>query len=151
MKTKNRRKIMDASLKSRLLAYGVDFIINIILLGTFLFTATIFFTVNPADPQGSFQMLCFMITVFILFCYIPSKYEGKTIGKIIFKIKVTSDEGKLPVIKTVLREFVLKFVMSIILVFISVIYTVFYITKNKSIDKLRLPHDLLLHTYVIND
>lgn len=147
-KTKQSKQL-PARLKKRTLAYLVDLMLEITVLGGFLLSAQVYYVQDPQNPQGSFQMLCFLITYLLLFLYIPYRYKGQTIGKRVMHIRVISDTGKtIQAWKLCIRDGVMKLMLAMVLIPAELLFEAYYLIRyHKHLEY--LPHDILLHTKVI--
>lgn len=148
-KTRNDRQ-PAAELKKRMLAYLIDLILEITVLGGFLLNVGLYFIQDPQNPQGSFQMLCFLITFLLLFLYIPYRHKGQTAGKLVMHIKVISDTGSdVSLWKSCLREGIMKLFFAMLMIPVNLFFELYYLVRSRSCLKI-LPQDALLHTRVVD-
>ena len=142
-------KTKAAEMKQRIIAYLLDLFLEVISLGGFLLSAGLYFVLDPRSPQGSFQMLCFLITFLLLFLYIPYRNKGQTIGKLLLHIQVISDTGsEVGIWKFCFRESFLKLGFAILVIPVGVVTELCYLLRYHKCPEFLL-NDMFLHTRVI--
>ena len=141
----------EASPIKRLIAYLID-------LGIYLPIAIIFqySTVNLRAQGGAenernalYMTISIVIFAVLLYGYLPHKWQGQTIGKKLFKIRlVPTDNKKIEFSRYLIREFLIKVTVGWAAVPVSALFWLYetYILKRK--DSIML-YDRLLNTRVV--
>lgn len=94
------------------------------------------------------MIVSLIVTNLLLTSYIPTKTNGSTIGKLIFKLQVVNENGKSRTYwQNFLREGVLKFAFFAFFIPMNVIYCIMISVSNKKLS-LVWAHDVLLKTDV---
>ncbi len=98
--------------------------------------------------QSNYMIASMFATNIILTSYIPTKTNGSTIGKMIFKVKVTNLNGKpINYWQSFLREGILKFAFVAFFIPMTVIYCIMVSVPQRRLV-LVFAHDVLLKTEV---
>lgn len=138
-------------LGKKILSYAIDYAIIALLGGLFYFCANVFFLEASTYNQGMMMLVCALITVLLLTCYIPTKLNGQTIGQKLMKLRVINKSGKnRSYLQSLLRECVVKISFGPVFVIFTVIYfIIFNIIVNRNLNS-ELPHDFILKTKLVS-
>lgn len=133
----------------KLVSYAIDYLLVAGLSSLYLFCANVFY-LNPATyNQALFMMVCALITILLLTCYLPTKTGGQTVGEKIMRLRVVNKSGRpRTYLQSLLRECILKISAAPLFVMFSVIYYVVYLLIMQRNPTGELAHDLLLKTRV---
>lgn len=138
-------------LAKKILSYIIDYALIAIFGGLYFFCANVFFLNEETHMQANLMLICALITVLLLTCYIPTKTNGQTVGEKIMKIKVINKNGKdRTYIQSLLRECVVKVSFGPIFIIFSIVYfIIFNVIVNRDLNS-ELPHDFILKTEMID-
>lgn len=138
-------------LAKKILSYIIDYALIAIFGGLYFFCANVFFLNEETHMQANLMLICALITVLLLTCYIPTKTNGQTVGEKIMKIKVINKNGKdRTYIQSLLRECVVKISFGPIFIIFSIVYfIIFNVIVNRDLNS-ELPHDFILKTEMID-
>lgn len=141
----------DASYAKRIGAYIVDLCLYVPLAILFQYTTTVLRAQGGAENERNalYMTLCIVIYAVLMFGYLPNKWQGQTIGKKIFKLRIVPTNGrKLEFSKYLVREFLVKITIGLFVVPAVVIVYIYnkYIKKQ---DEPELLHDYLMSTRVV--
>lgn len=132
----------------RAFAYIFDFCLLLLLTTIFVFSANVFSMSAETANQSNYMIASMFATNIILTSYIPTKTNGSTIGKMIFKVKVTNLNGKpINYWQSFLREGILKFAFVAFFIPMTVIYCIMVSVPQRRLV-LVFAHDVLLKTEV---
>lgn len=134
----------------KILSYFIDYALIAIFGGLYLFCANVFLLETNNQDQAIIMLACALVTVLILTCYIPTKYNGQTVGQKIMRLRVENKSGeKRTYLQNFLRECVLKISFGIFfIIFTAVYFIVFNIVINHDLNS-ELPHDFILKTKLV--
>lgn len=137
-------------LVKKIVSYIIDYALIAIFGGLYFFCANIFFLQQETHMQANLMLVCALITVLLLTCYIPTKMHGQTVGQKIMKIKVINKSGKdRTYIQSLLRECIVKISFGPIFIIFSIVYFIlFNVIINHDLSS-ELPHDFILKTAII--
>lgn len=134
----------------KMLSYIIDYGLIAIFGGLYLFCANVFLLDKATENQAVTMLVCALVTVLIITCYIPTKYNGQTVGQKIMKLRVENKNGKdRTYLQSFLRECVLKISFGIFfIIFTSIYFVVFNVIVNHDLNN-ELPHDFILKTKLV--
>lgn len=134
----------------KMLSYIIDYSLIAIFGGLYLFCANVFLLDKATENQAVTMLVCALVTVLIITCYIPTKYNGQTVGQKIMKLRVENKNGKdRTYLQSFLRECVLKISFGIFfIIFTSIYFVVFNVIINHDLNN-ELPHDFILKTKLV--
>ena len=133
-----------ASIVKRFFAYLIDLAIYLPIAFVFQYT-----TANLRAQGGAYMTISIVIFAVLLYGYLPHKWQGQTIGKKLFKIRlVPTDNKKIEFSRYLIREFLIKVTVGWAAVPVSALFWLYetYILKRK--DSIML-YDRLLNTRVV--
>jgi uncharacterized RDD family membrane protein YckC len=138
-------------LGKKIISYIIDIAIVAFFGSIFYFCANVFYLDVKTQNQATLMLVCALITVLLLTCYIPTQTNGQTVGQRIMKIRVVNKSGKpRTYLQSFLRECVIKISIGYIFVIFTAIYfIIFNVVMNHGIDS-ELPHDFLLKSEVVD-
>ena len=134
----------------KLASYAIDYVLVAGLGGLYAFCASVFYLEPATQNKAILMLVCALITVVLLTCYVPTKNNGQTIGQRLMHLRVVNKNGKPRTWwQSVLRECILKVSCAPLFVLFSVVYYVVYLLIMQRNPKGELAHDLLLKTSVV--
>lgn len=134
----------------RSIAYGLDLLIvgGINLFYAFSSKA---FMLEKDTSKVLFMGLCALIVTIFAFIYLPTKWNGQTIGDKIMKIRVVNQSGKpRTYFQSFIRELLLKYTCCGIFIPLMLIYKLIDLVIHRTL-KNPWPHDVLLKTDVVEE
>ena len=140
-----------ASIVKRFFAYLIDLAIYLPIAFVFQYTTANLRAQGGAENERNALYMTISIVVFavLLYGYLPHKWQGQTIGKKLFKIRlVPTDNKKIEFSRYLIREFLIKVTVGWAAVPVSALFWLYetYILKRK--DSIML-YDRLLNTRVV--
>lgn len=140
-----------ASIVKRFFAYLIDLAIYLPIAFVFQYmTATLRAQGGAENERNALYMtISTVIFAVLLYGYLPHKWEGQTIGKKLFKIRlVPTDNKKIEFSRYLIREFLIKVTVGWAAVPVSALFWLYetYILKRK--DSIML-YDRLLNMRVV--
>ena len=140
-----------ASIVKRFFAYLIDLAIYLPIAFVFQYTtANLRAQGGPENERNALYMtISIVIFAVLLYGYLPHKWQGQTIGKKLFKIRlVPTDNKKIEFSRYLIREFLIKVTVGWAAVPVSALFWLYetYILKRK--DSIML-YDRLLNTRVV--
>ena len=140
-----------ASIVKRFFAYLVDLAIYLPIAFVFQYTTANLRAQGGAENERNALYMTISIVIFavLLYGYLPHKWQGQTIGKKLFKIRlVPTDNKKIEFSRYLIREFLIKVTVGWAAVPVSAVFWLYetYILKRK--DSIML-YDRLLNLRVV--
>lgn len=140
-----------ASIVKRFFAYLVDLAIYLPIAFVFQYTTANLRAQGGAENERNALYMTISIVIFavLLYGYLPHKWQGQTIGKKLFKIRlVPTDNKKIEFSRYLIREFLIKVTVGWAAVPVSAVFWLYetYILKRK--DSIML-YDRLLNMRVV--
>ena len=140
-----------ASIVKRFFAYLVDLAIYLPIAFVFQYTTANLRAQGGAENERNALYMTISIVIFavLLYGYLPHKWQGQTIGKKLFKIRlVPTDNKKIEFSRYLIREFLIKVTVGWAAVPVSALFWLYetYILKRK--DSIML-YDRLLNMRVV--
>lgn len=141
----------NASLIRRLGAYVIDLMIYLPIALVFQYTTATLRAQGGAENERNALYMTLSIVIFaiLLYGYLPHKWQGKTVGKQIFKIRVVpTNNRKIDFSKYLVREFLVKVGVGLFVVPVVVVYWLYQKFVKKEQNPVFL-HDYLMNTRVV--
>jgi RDD family protein len=140
-----------ASIVKRFFAYLVDLAIYLPIAFVFQYTTANLRAQGGAENERNALYMTISIVIFavLLYGYLPHKWQGQTIGKKLFKLRlVPTDNKKIEFSRYLIREFLIKVTVGWAAVPVSAVFWLYetYILKRK--DSIML-YDRLLNLRVV--
>ena len=140
-----------ASIVKRFFAYLIDLAIYLPIAFVFQYTTANLRAQGGAENERNALYMTISIVIFavLLYGYLPHKWQGQTIGKKLFKLRlVPTDNKKIEFSRYLIREFLIKVTVGWAAVPVSAVYWLYetYILKRK--DSIML-YDRLLNMRVV--
>ena len=140
-----------ASIVKRFFAYLVDLAIYLPIAFVFQYTTANLRAQGGAENERNALYMTISIVIFavLLYGYLPHKWQGQTIGKKLFKIRlVPTDNKKIEFSRYLIREFLIKVTIGWAAVPVSAVFWLYetYVLKRK--DSIML-YDRLLNMRVV--
>ena len=140
-----------ASIIKRFFAYLIDLAIYLPIAFVFQYTTANLRAQGGAENERNALYMTISIVIFavLLYGYLPHKWQGQTIGKKLFKIRlVPTDNKKIEFSRYLIREFLIKVTVGWAAVPVSAVFWLYetYILKRK--DSIML-YDRLLNMRVV--
>ena len=140
-----------ASIVKRFFAYLIDLAIYLPIAFVFQYTTANLRAQGGAENERNALYMTISIVIFavLLYGYLPHKWQGQTIGKKLFKIRlVPTDNKKIEFSRYLIREFLIKVTVGWAAVPVSALFWLYetYILKRK--DSIML-YDRLLNMRVV--
>ena len=140
-----------ASIAKRFFAYLIDLAIYLPIAFVFQYTTANLRAQGGAENERNALYMTISIVIFavLLYGYLPHKWQGQTIGKKLFKIRlVPTDNKKIEFSRYLIREFLIKVTIGWAAVPVSALFWLYetYILKRK--DSIML-YDRLLNMRVV--
>ena len=140
-----------ASIVKRFFAYLIDLAIYLPIAFVFQYMTATLRAQGGAENERNALYMTISIVIFavLLYGYLPHKWQGQTIGKKLFKIRlVPTDNKKIEFSRYLIREFLIKVTVGWAAVPVSALFWLYetYILKRK--DSIML-YDRLLNTRVV--
>ena len=140
-----------ASIVKRFFAYLVDLAIYLPIAFVFQYTTANLRAQGGAENERNALYMTISIVIFavLLYGYLPHKWQGQTIGKKLFKLRlVPTDNKKIEFSRYLIREFLIKVTVGWAAVPVSAVFWLYetYILKRK--DSIIL-YDRLLNMRVV--
>ena len=140
-----------ASIVKRFFAYLIDLAIYLPIAFVFQYTTANLRAQGGAENERNALYMTISIVIFavLLYGYLPHKWQGQTIGKKLFKIRlVPTDNKKIEFSRYLIREFLIKVTVGWAAVPVSALFWLYetYVLKRK--DSIML-YDRLLNTRVV--
>ena len=140
-----------ASIVKRFFAYLVDLAIYLPIAFVFQYTTANLRAQGGAENERNALYMTISIVIFavLLYGYLPHKWQGQTIGKKLFKLRlVPTDNKKIEFSRYLIREFLIKVTVGWAAVPVSALFWLYetYILKRK--DSIML-YDRLLNMRVV--
>ena len=140
-----------ASISKRFLAYLIDLAIYLPIAFVFQYMTATLRAQGGAENERNALYMTISIVIFavLLYGYLPHKWQGQTIGKKLFKIRlVPTDNKKIEFSRYLIREFLIKVTIGWAAVPVSALFLLYetYILKRK--DSIML-YDRLLNMRVV--
>lgn len=140
-----------ASIVKRFFAYLIDLAIYLPIAFVFQYTTATLRAQGGAENERNALYMTISIVIFavLLYGYLPHKWQGQTIGKKLFKIRlVPTDNKKIEFSRYLIREFLIKVTVGWAAVPVSALFWLYetYILKRK--DSIML-YDRLLNVRVV--
>ena len=140
-----------ASISKRFLAYLIDLAIYLPIAFVFQYmTATLRAQGGAENERNAlYMMISIVIFAVLLYGYLPHKWQGQTIGKKLFKVRIVpTDNKKIEFSRYLIREFLIKVTIGWAAVPVSALFWLYetYILKRK--DSIML-YDRLLNMRVV--
>ena len=141
----------SASIVKRFFAYLIDLAIYLPIAFVFQYTTANLRAQGGAENERNALYMTISIVIFavLLYGYLPHKWNGQTIGKKLFKIRlVPTDNKKIEFSRYLIREFLIKVTVGWAAVPVSALFWLYetYILKRK--DSIML-YDRLLNMRVV--
>ena len=141
-----------ASIVKRFFAYLIDLAIYLPIAFVFQYTTANLRAQGGAENERNALYMTISIVIFavLLYGYLPHKWNGQTIGKKLFKIRlVPTDNKKIEFSRYLIREFLIKVTVGWAAVPVSALFWLYetYILKCK--DSIML-YDRLLNVRVVS-
>ena len=141
----------SASIVKRFFAYLIDLAIYLPIAFVFQYTTANLRAQGGAENERNALYMTISIVIFavLLYGYLPHKWNGQTIGKKLFKIRlVPTDNKKIEFSRYLIREFLIKVTVGWAAVPVSALFWLYetYILKRK--DSIML-YDRLLNVRVV--
>ena len=142
----------SASIVKRFFAYLIDLAIYLPIAFVFQYTTANLRAQGGAENERNALYMTISIVIFavLLYGYLPHKWQGQTIGKKLFKIRlVPTDNKKIEFSRYLIREFLIKVTVGWAAVPVSALFWLYetYILKRK--DSIML-YDRLLNVRVVS-
>ena len=142
----------SASIVKRFFAYLIDLAIYLPIAFVFQYTTANLRAQGGAENERNALYMTISIVIFavLLYGYLPHKWNGQTIGKKLFKIRlVPTDNKKIEFSRYLIREFLIKVTVGWAAVPVSALFWLYetYILKRK--DSIML-YDRLLNVRVVS-
>ena len=140
-----------ASIVKRFFAYLIDLAIYLPIAFVFQYTTANLRAQGGAENERNALYMTISIVIFavLLYGYLPHKWQGQTIGKKLFKLRlVPTDNKKIEFSRYLIREFLIKVTVGWAAVPVSAVFWLYetYILKRK--DSIML-YDRLLNLRVV--
>ena len=140
-----------ASIVKRFFAYLIDLAIYLPIAFVFQYTTANLRAQGGAENERNALYMTISIVIFavLLYGYLPHKWQGQTIGKKLFKIRlVPTDNKKIEFSRYLIREFLIKVTVGWAAVPVSALFWLYetYVLKRK--DSIML-YDRLLSMRVV--
>ena len=140
-----------ASIVKRFFAYLIDLAIYLPIAFVFQYTTANLRAQGGAENERNALYMTISIVIFavLLYGYLPHKWQGQTIGKKLFRIRlVPTDNKKIEFSRYLIREFLIKVTIGWAAVPVSAVFWLYetYILKRK--DSIML-YDRLLNMRVV--
>lgn len=140
-----------ASIVKRFFAYLIDLAIYLPIAFVFQYMTATLRAQGGAENERNALYMTISIVIFavLLYGYLPHKWQGQTIGKKLFKIRlVPTDNKKIEFSRYLIREFLIKVTVGWAAVPVSALFWLYetYILKRK--DSIML-YDRLLNMRVV--
>lgn len=140
-----------ASIVKRFFAYLIDLAIYLPIAFVFQYTTANLRAQGGAENERNALYMTISIVIFavLLYGYLPHKWQGQTIGKKLFKLRlVPTDNKKIEFSRYLIREFLIKVTVGWAAVPVSAVFWLYetYILKRK--DSIML-YDRLLNMRVV--
>ena len=140
-----------ASIVKRFFAYLIDLAIYLPIAFVFQYTTANLRAQGGAENERNALYMTISIVIFavLLYGYLPHKWNGQTIGKKLFKIRlVPTDNKKIEFSRYLIREFLIKVTVGWAAVPVSALFWLYetYVLKRK--DSIML-YDRLLNMRVV--
>ena len=140
-----------ASISKRFFAYLIDLAIYLPIAFVFQYMTATLRAQGGAENERNALYMTISIVIFavLLYGYLPHKWQGQTIGKKLFKIRlVPTDNKKIEFSRYLIREFLIKVTVGWAAVPVSAVFWLYetYILKRK--DSIML-YDRLLNMRVV--
>ena len=140
-----------ASIVKRFFAYLVDLAIYLPIAFVFQYTTANLRAQGGVENERNALYMTISIVIFavLLYGYLPHKWQGQTIGKKLFKLRlVPTDNKKIEFSRYLIREFLIKVTIGWAAVPVSAVFWLYetYILKRK--DSIML-YDRLLNLRVV--
>ena len=140
-----------ASIVKRFFAYLIDLAIYLPIAFVFQYTTANLRAQGGAENERNALYMTISIVIFavLLYGYLPHKWQGQTIGKKLFKVRlVPTDNKKIEFSRYLIREFLIKVTVGWAAVPVSALFWLYetYILKRK--DSIML-YDRLLNMRVV--
>ena len=140
-----------ASIVKRFFAYLIDLAIYLPIAFVLQYTTANLRAQGGAENERNALYMTISIVIFavLLYGYLPHKWQGQTIGKKLFKLRlVPTDNKKIEFSRYLIREFLIKVTVGWAAVPVSAVYWLYetYILKRK--DSIML-YDRLLNMRVV--
>ena len=140
-----------ASIVKRFFAYLIDLAIYLPIAFVFQYTTANLRAQGGAENERNALYMTISIVIFavLLYGYLPHKWQGQTIGKKLFKLRlVPTDNKKIEFSRYLIREFLIKVTVGWAAVPVSAVFWLYetYILKRK--DSIML-YDRLLTMRVV--
>ena len=140
-----------ASVVKRFFAYLIDLAIYLPIAFVFQYTTANLRAQGGAENERNALYMTISIVIFavLLYGYLPHKWQGQTIGKKLFKLRlVPTDNKKIEFSRYLIREFLIKVTVGWAAVPVSAVFWLYetYILKRK--DSIML-YDRLLNLRVV--
>ena len=141
----------SASIVKRFFAYLIDLAIYLPIAFVFQYTTANLRAQGGAENERNALYMTVSIVIFavLLYGYLPHKWQGQTIGKKLFKIRlVPTDNKKIEFSRYLIREFLIKVTVGWAAVPVSALFWLYetYVLKRK--DSIML-YDRLLNMRVV--
>ena len=141
----------SASIVKRFFAYLIDLAIYLPIAFVFQYTTANLRAQGGAENERNALYMTISIVIFavLLYGYLPHKWNGQTIGKKLFKIRlVPTDNKKIEFSRYLIREFLIKVTVGWAAVPVSALFWLYetYVLKRK--DSIML-YDRLLNMRVV--
>lgn len=131
------------------LSYLIDYALVLVFSQIYFFCAEVFFLNQNTHGQAIMMLICALITVLILTCYIPTSLQGQTIGQKLMKLKVVNLNGtKRSYWQSFLRECVVKITFGPIFIILNILYFIVHVITKREFE-IEFPHDFLLKTKLV--
>ena len=140
-----------ASIVKRFFAYLIDLAIYLPIAFVFQYTTANLRAQGGAENERNALYMTISIVIFavLLYGYLPHKWQGQTIGKKLFKLRlVPTDNKKIEFSRYLIREFLIKVTVGWAAVPVSALFWLYetYVLKRK--DSIML-YDRLLNVRVV--
>ena len=140
-----------ASIFKRFFAYLIDLAIYLPIAFVFQYTTANLRAQGGAENERNALYMTISIVIFavLLYGYLPHKWQGQTIGKKLFKVRIVpTDNKKIEFSRYLIREFLIKVTIGWAAVPVSALFWLYetYILKRK--DSIML-YDRLLNMRVV--
>ena len=140
-----------ASISKRFFAYLIDLAIYLPIAFVFQYMTATLRAQGGAENERNALYMTISIVIFavLLYGYLPHKWQGQTIGKKLFKVRIVpTDNKKIEFSRYLIREFLIKVTIGWAAVPVSALFWLYetYILKRK--DSIML-YDRLLNMRVV--
>ena len=140
-----------ASIVKRFFAYLIDLAIYLPIAFVFQYTTANLRAQGGAENERNALYMTISIVIFavLLYGYLPHKWQGQTIGKKLFKVRIVpTDNKKIEFSRYLIREFLIKVTIGWAAVPVSALFWLYetYILKRKNSIML---YDRLLNMRVV--